>query len=62
MENKEIFDEELELKLAKIDAKKKEINEKLSKMTEEELEKYMIKSIEESVEFAKNNDIEIADC
>ena len=62
MENKENFEEELELKLAKIDAKKKEINERLSKMTEEELEKYMIKSIEESVEFAKNNDIEIADC
>lgn len=62
MENEKNIEEELELKLSKINERKKEINEKLSKMTEEELKKYMLKSIEESVEFAKNNNIEIADC
>ena len=56
------FEEELEAKLLKIEEKKKEINQKLSKMTESELVKYMAESIKESVEFAKNNDIEIADC
>ena len=62
MENKDLFEEKLELKLLKLEEKKKEINKNLSRMTEEELEKYIIKSIEESVSFAKNNDIEIADC
>lgn len=62
MENIEINEKELFEKLEKVEAKKQEINENLSKMTEEELAEYMMQSIKESVEFAKKNDIEIIEC
>ena len=62
MENIEINEKELFEKLEKVEAKKQEINENLSKMTEEELAEYMMQSIKESVEFAKKNDIEIIGC
>ena len=62
MENIEINEKELFEKLEKVEAKKQEINENLSKMTEEELAEYMMQSIKESVDFAKKNDIEIIEC
>ncbi|MBR7172705.1 MAG: hypothetical protein IKD36_02820 [Clostridia bacterium] len=62
MENIEIDEKELIEKLEKVEAKKQEINNKLKNMTEEELANYMMQSINESVEFAKKNDIEIVEC
>ncbi len=62
MENIEIDEKELIEKLEKVEAKKQEINNKLKNMTEEELADYMMQSINESVEFAKKNDIEIVEC
>ncbi len=62
MENMEIEEEILEKKLQNLDKKQKEINDKLSKMSEEEIMENMIKSIKESVEYARKNNIEVIDC
>ena len=58
-ENEEIVISE---KYVKIEKRKQEINQKLKNLSEEELIKNMIASIEDSVSFAKKNDIETIEC
>lgn len=54
-----VFDENYLLKRKEsINNRRIEIGKKLSQMTEEELAKYIEKSLNESIEFAKNNNIE----
>ena len=62
MENIEVKEKELFEKLEKVEAKKQEINKKLSKMTEDEIVQNIMASIDDGLEFAKKNNIEIVEC